>query len=153
VAVQGETYNLTTVLHPGGAMQHAINRPNATHTMKFQPDAVSGPTITGYGPGWVSVNGEKYTGSLVVSLTAGGSAWSCKSFDDLAAHHFEQLIALEPELIIFGSGERIRFPKPQWLEALYARRIGVETMDTQAACRTFNFLAGENRKVVAALLL
>jgi hypothetical protein len=47
----------------------------------------------------------------------------------------------------------LRFPKPQWLAALYARRVGVETMDTQAACRTYNFLAGEGRKVVAALLL
>jgi uncharacterized protein len=56
-------------------------------------------------------------------------------------------------LVIFGSGERIRFAQPQWLGALYAKRIGVETMDTQAACRTFNFLAGEGRRVVAALLL
>jgi uncharacterized protein len=121
--------------------------------MKFQPDAISGPTITGYGPGWVSVNGEKLTGNLVVSMKAGSTPWECSGFDNLQAHHFEQLIALEPELVIFGSGERIRFPKPQWLQALYARRIGVETMDTQAACRTFNFLAGEGRKVVAALLL
>jgi uncharacterized protein len=121
--------------------------------MKFQPDAIAGPTITGYGPGWVEVNGEKYTGNLVISIKSGSTPWECTSFDDLQAHHFEQLIAFEPELVIFGSGARIRFPKPQWLEALYARRIGLETMDTQAACRTFNFLAGEGRKVVAALLL
>jgi uncharacterized protein len=121
--------------------------------MKFQPDAISGPTITGYGPGWVSVNGEKMTGNLIVSIKAGSTPWDCNGFDDLQAHHFEKLIELEPELVIFGSGDRIRFPKPQWLQALYAKRIGVETMDTQAACRTFNFLAGEGRKVVAALLL
>jgi uncharacterized protein len=60
---------------------------------------------------------------------------------------------MDPELVIFGSGERIRFPKPQWLQTLYARRVGVETMDTHAACRTYNFLAGEGRRVVAALLL
>ena len=55
--------------------------------------------------------------------------------------------------MLFGSGDRIQFPRPQWLAPLYSRRIGLETMDTQAACRTFNFLAGEGRKVVAALLL
>ena len=55
--------------------------------------------------------------------------------------------------MLFGSGERIQFPPPQWLTALFGRRIGVETMDTQAACRTYNFLAGEGRKVVAALLV
>ncbi len=79
--------------------------------------------------------------------------WNCTGFDALQASHFEQLAALNPELVLFGSGERIRFPKPQWLQTLYARRIGVETMDTQAACRTYNFLAGEGRKVLAALLL
>jgi len=63
------------------------------------------------------------------------------------------LARLQPELVVFGSGLRLRFPRPQWLEGLYAQRIGVETMDTQAACRTFNFLVGEGRQVVAALLM
>jgi uncharacterized protein len=101
----------------------------------------------------VAVNGEKFNSSIVISAMGGHSAWNCASFDELQASHFDLLAALEPELILFGSGERIRFPHPQWLQSLYARRIGVETMDTQAACRTFNFLAGEGRRVVAALLL
>jgi len=121
--------------------------------MKFQPDAISGPSISGYGPGWIEVNGERFTTHLIVSSMGQKSTWNCDGFESLQAAHFEQLLALEPELVIFGSGERIRFPQPQWLSALYARRIGLETMDTQAACRTFNFLAGEGRKVVAALLL
>jgi uncharacterized protein len=121
--------------------------------MKFQPDAISGPSISGYGPGWVEVNGERFTQHLLVSSMGAKTHWDCGGFDSLQTEHFAQLITLEPELVIFGSGERIRFPHPQWLNALYARRIGVETMDTQAACRTFNFLAGEGRKVVAALLL
>ena len=79
-------------------------------------------------------------------------AWNCADFDALQASHFTQLAELDAELILFGSGSRIRFPRPEWLETLYARRIGLETMDTQAACRTFNFLSGEGRKVVAALL-
>jgi uncharacterized protein len=121
--------------------------------MKLQPDSISGPSISAYGPGWVAINGEKFTSSLVLSARGGRTDWSCAHYDDLQASHFEQLAAMDAELILFGSGDRIRFPKPQWLESLYAQRIGVETMDTQAACRTFNFLAAEGRRVVAALLL
>ena len=121
--------------------------------MKFQPDTMQAQSITGYGPGWVSVNGEKRTSSVLVSAAGARIDWNCASFDDLTQQHFDQLAALDCELIVFGSGDRIRFPKPVWLQALYARRIGVETMDTQAACRTYNFLAAEGRKVVAALLL
>jgi uncharacterized protein len=121
--------------------------------MKLQPDSISGPSISAYGPGWVAVNGEKFTNSIILSASGTRLNWDCTSYDALQASHFEQLATMDAELILFGSGERIRFPKPQWLEALYARRIGVETMDTQAACRTFNFLAAEGRRVVAALLL
>ena len=63
------------------------------------------------------------------------------------------MLALAPELVVFGSGARLRFPPPAWLQPLMARRIGVETMDTAAACRTYNVLAAEGRAVVAALLL
>jgi uncharacterized protein len=121
--------------------------------MKLQPDATSGPSITGYGPGWVSVNGQKFTSNVFINAQTGGDLWTCPGFDALAPEHFDLFIEMQPELIIFGSGERIRFPHPSCLQNLYARRIGVETMDTQAACRTFNFLAGEGRRVIAALLL
>ena len=121
--------------------------------MKLLPDPTESSSVTGYGPGWVAVNGEKFTSSVVLSTLAAPFLWECAQFDDLQDSHFETLIALNAELVIFGSGERIRFPKPALLQALYARRIGVETMDTQAACRTYNFLAAEGRKVVAALLL
>jgi uncharacterized protein len=56
-------------------------------------------------------------------------------------------------LIIFGSGKRIRFPQPAWLQPLMSKRMGLETMDTGAACRTYNILAGEGRRVVVALIL
>ena len=121
--------------------------------MKLLPDSMQGPSITGYGPGWVAVNGEKITSSVIISAMGGHSPWNCTAFDALQTSHFDLLADMAPELILFGSGERIRFPQPQWLQSLYTRRIGVETMDTQAACRTFNFLAGEGRRVVAALLL
>ncbi|MCF8210491.1 MAG: Mth938-like domain-containing protein [Rhodoferax sp.] len=121
--------------------------------MKIQPDARHGQSITAYGPGWLEVNRERFHSSLVVSAMGDRLAWNCTEFAALEASHFELLLTLEPELVIFGSGERIRFPEPQWLQALYARRIGIETMDTNAACRSYNFLAAEGRRVVAALLL
>jgi len=121
--------------------------------MKFQPDAMQGPSITGYGAGWIEINGERFTRSLVISAMGHRAPWDCGPFEALNEAHFDALTALEPELVIFGSGDRIRFPKPQWLQSLYGQRIGVETMDTPAACRTYNFLAGEGRRVVAALLI
>jgi uncharacterized protein len=121
--------------------------------MKLQPDATNGPSITGYGAGWVSVNGQKFTSNLFVNAQASSTLWPCPGFDGLLPAHFDMLAELQPELILFGSGERLRFPHPACLQGLYAKRIGVETMDTQAACRTFNFLAGEGRRVIAALLV
>jgi uncharacterized protein len=121
--------------------------------MKLLPDAASGPSITGYGAGWVSVNGEKFTRNVFVSAQNGSTLWPCPVFEDLQPAHFDVFVDLQPELVIFGSGERLRFVHPSCFQNLYAKRIGVETMDTQAACRTFNFLAAEGRRVIAALLV
>jgi uncharacterized protein len=121
--------------------------------MKFQPDKSSVQSISGYGPNWVAVGQEKILHSVVLGSRGQRMAWECDRFDALSARHFELLAEQSPELVIFGSGQRLRFPKPAWLEALYARRIGIETMDTQAACRTYNILAGEGRDVLLALLI
>ena len=121
--------------------------------MKFQPDKPDVQSISGYGPGWVSVLGEKITTSVVIGSRGQRIEWACQSFDDLTPAHFVALAEQGPELVIFGSGGRIRFPKPPWLAPLYAKRIGIETMDTHAACRTYNILAGEGRDVLLALLI
>ena len=121
--------------------------------MKFQPDKPDVQSISGYGPGWVSVLGEKITASVVIGSRGQRMEWACQKFDDLTAAHFAVLAEQGPELVIFGSGGRIRFPKPPWLAPLYARRIGIETMDTHAACRTYNILAGEGRDVLLAVLI
>ncbi len=121
--------------------------------MKLQPDRTDAPTITGHGPGWVAVNGERIGHSVVVGSAGQRIAWNCVRFEDLAEGHFGLLAELPVEVIIFGSGPRIRFPKAAWLKPLMARRIGIETMDTAAACRTYNILAQEGRNVAAALLL
>lgn len=121
--------------------------------MKLLPDASNRHTISGYGPGWVSVNGQKFTHHVFVSPQSGTLPWDCPPFEQLLAQHFDVFASMQPELIVFGSGEKMRFLHPRCLQNLYAQRIGVETMDTQAACRTFNFLAAEGRRVVAALLV
>ncbi len=121
--------------------------------MKFHPDVIHVPFIKSYGPGWVEVGNERLSTSFVMSSTGERFEWHCARFEDLTQAHFEQLAQLRPELVIFGSGNRLRFPAPGLATALIQLQIGLETMDTQAACRTYNVLAGEGRRVAVALLM
>lgn len=125
--------------------------------MKLQPDHLDVPSILGYGPGWIGLGNqgvaEKIGHSIVIGSRGEKFPWECASFEDLTAAHFDRLAETRPELVIFGSGSRLRFPPPAFLRSLMAARIGVETMDTLAACRTYNILAGEGRNVVTALLI
>jgi uncharacterized protein len=121
--------------------------------MKLQPDKSDVQSISGYGPGWVGVNGQKITHSVIISSAGERVEWPASRFEDLGPEQFAQLAQLDAEVVIFGSGSRIRFPKAAWLQPLMARRIGIETMDTAAACRTYNILAQEGRNVAVALLL
>ncbi len=121
--------------------------------MKLQPDRSDAQIVSGYGPGWVSVNGERITHSVLIGSAGQRLDWGCHAYDELGPAHFERLASLGAEVIIFGSGSRIRFPRPQWLAPLMRQRIGVETMDSAAACRTYNILAAEGRSVLLALLL
>lgn len=121
--------------------------------MKLEPDIVSAPTISSYGAGWIGIGSERVSASVVIGSGGQRFAWNCDAFEQLGPEHFAQLANLGTELVIFGSGLRLRFPKAAWLQGLIERRIGIETMDTQAACRTYNILAGEGRNVAAALLI
>jgi uncharacterized protein len=124
--------------------------------MKFQADATSATSIRAYGPGWIMLagnsNGERIRHNVILSAD-GMEPWDVAHFDDLNASHFAALTARQPELVIFGSGARQRFPKPAWVRALIDAGIGIETMDTPAACRTWNVLIGEGRRVLSALLI
>jgi uncharacterized protein len=100
----------------------------------------------------VGVGTEKIKHNVVLSSRGERLPWA-DSFEALGPEHFEVLAGLQVEVVIFGSGERIRFPRPAWVGALAQRRIGIETMDTAAACRTYNILAQEGREVAVALLL
>ncbi|MEP7139252.1 MAG: Mth938-like domain-containing protein [Caldimonas sp.] len=121
--------------------------------MKMRADRMEGQNaIARHGPEGVLVNGVERTESVVVPWSGSVQPWHAASFDALTPAHFEQLAALRPELVIFGSGPRLRFAPPALLRSLIDARIGFETMDTAAACRTYNVLLAEGRRVVAALI-
>ncbi|MBX3636829.1 MAG: Mth938-like domain-containing protein [Rubrivivax sp.] len=122
--------------------------------MKFQPDLQPGVNmLSRQEPGRVWVGTTPFAASVLVPWKGEVLPWDVDRFDALSAAHFERAAALAPELVIFGSGARLRFPPPALMRALIERRIGFETMDTAAACRTYNVLVSEGRSVLAALLL
>ncbi len=108
--------------------------------------------IRAYGPGQVTVNREVYTTSLIVTPDH-IQDWPPRTFTELSGMHFEAITSLEPEVVILGTGHRQHFPKPDVVQALARANIGLEVMDTGAACRTYNILMGEGRRVAAALLM
>jgi uncharacterized protein len=149
-APSGKTDNLTTVLRCPAA------QPDATDPMKLHADKPDQLSVTAHGDGWIAVNGERHSASVVLLASGTVRPWGVARLEELTAEHFSALIEGDgppPELLLLGSGTRLRFVAPALLRPLIERRIGVETMDTPAACRTFNILAGEGRRVVAALLI
>ena len=108
-------------------------------------------TFTGYGVGYVMVNGTRHERSLIV-LPERIEPWPAAGFESLAEEHFALIAALKPEIVLLGTGARLRFPHPRLTGALTRARIGLEVMDVQAACRTYNILMAEERNVAAALL-
>lgn len=101
----------------------------------------------------VSINGKAFTTSVLVPSDAPLAPWAAASVADLTAAHFEQIVAYQPELVVFGSGPSMKFAHPSLMRSLMQARIGVETMDTMAACRTYNILVSEGRRVLAALII
>lgn len=122
--------------------------------MKFQPDIPEGMNIIHASSRTdVSVNGQVYTTSLVVPGDAPLEPWPAASVAELTEAHFQQLVRFQPELVVFGSGPTLRFVHPSLTRPLIEAGIGIETMDTPAACRTYNILMAEGRRVLAALLI
>ena len=95
--------------------------------MKMQPDFIGTQSISGYGPGWIGIGIEKINTSVVIGSRGERFHWACQRFEDLSPDHFAQLAAMNTELIIFGSGNRIRFPQANWLKPLIDKQIGIET--------------------------
>jgi uncharacterized protein len=126
--------------------------------LKLHQDSASAQnTVTGYGTDYVDVNRQRYAHSMLVFPQGPVVRWPVSSFDALTPEHFDALLNAADEggveVVIFGAGTRLRFPHPQLTVTLTSRRIGVEAMDFQAACRTYNILMAEGRKVALALLI
>lgn len=109
--------------------------------------------FTSYGDDYVAVNGARHTSSILVMPDGPVLDWEVADFDALTVASFERIAALGPEVVVFGSGARLRFPHPKLTAPLASRAIGIETMDVRAACRTFNILVAEGRRVTAALVV
>ncbi len=121
--------------------------------MKLHLQAPSSNIVTGSGPGWVRVGQTEYRSNIVLLPDAIIEGWAPKGFDALLESDFASLLAYRPEMVLLGTGARQQFVHPRLLQALAAARVGVETMDTRAACRTFNILVAEDRRVAAALVV
>ena len=122
--------------------------------MKIERDQPDGRnSFTGYGDGYVEVNKVRYRESLVVSAERLVTDWPARSVDTLSGDHMAAIVELAPEIVLIGTGARFQFPEAALLATLQKAGIGVEVMDTQAACRTYNILLAEGRNVAAALIL
>lgn len=122
--------------------------------MKFHLTRSGGRNLfTGYGDGFIKVNDQKYERNMIVAPDRAIMEWGAPSFEDLTPEHFGTLLELEPEIVIFGTGDRLKFPHPRLTCALAEAHVGLEVMDTRAACRTYNILMDEGRQVVAAILV
>lgn len=130
--------------------------------MKFQAEKTLALVIGAYGEDWFRIEGKSRDGvdirenvrhSVIVTPDAHYTDWQCLSYAALTPQHFSRLLDYAPELVVFGSGQVLRFPQPQWTGALIQAGTGVESMDTAAACRTYNILAAEGRRVLGAFLL
>ncbi len=109
--------------------------------------------IHAYGPGYVTINHQDIRQSVIVTPSDIVSDWPPQGFADLAESHFEVIHNLQPEIVLLGTGARQQFPHPRLTHKLLRHGIGVEVMDTSAACRTYNIIMAEGRPVLAALLM
>ena len=121
--------------------------------MKFHLNHSDGNHFTAYGEGYVEVNRVRHEANVIVLTDRVIEPWAAEGFLALSREDFAGLLAFKPEIVLLGTGDRIRFPHPGLTADLTAARIGVDVMDVAAACRTFNVLSGEGRNVAAALLL
>jgi uncharacterized protein len=108
-------------------------------------------TVTAYGPGFIEINKVRHASALLLTPER-VEPWPVETFEALTEEDFERLRALNPEVALLGTGSRQRFPHPRLSRSLTEARIGLEVMSTAAACRTYNILMAEGRKVAAALL-
>jgi uncharacterized protein len=110
-------------------------------------------TFTGHGDGFVTVNDRRYEQPVVVTASAVLTDWPATDFASLTAEHFDYFLEMRPEVLLIGTGSQQQFAHPRLLQKLIEAGIPTEFMNTPAACRTYNILVAEDRKVVAAILI
>lgn len=121
--------------------------------MKLHADAHSAlNTVTAYGPGFIEVNRQAHRGALILLPEGPVLNWPIDSFDQIEEQTLSALLEHQPEIVLLGTGPGQRFPSARVQASLSAARIGLDVMSTPAACRTFNILVAEGRRVLAALL-
>ena len=121
--------------------------------MKFHLQAPAANVIAALGPGWVRIGATEYRENVVVTPDAIVTGWAPSGFAALTEQDFTALLAHKPEIVLLGTGASQQFPHPRLTTALFAARVGIEVMDTRAACRTFNILVAEGRHAVAAMII
>ena len=121
--------------------------------MKLQPDRIHGQTVTGHGNGWLAINGERFYQSLLIDWSGQRMTFQASFEDSLNSPELATFLQTQPEILLIGCGKQKIHIAPSQLARLNAKNIGIESMDTAAACRTYNVLASENRKVAAFLFL
>jgi len=109
--------------------------------------------IRGYDVGTIQINHEKITHSLIVTPNQLIEPWPPQCLAELNATHFLPLLDLHPTIVLLGTGTHFSLLNPALLADFYDKKIGIEVMDTAAACRTYTLLMSEGRKVAAALLI
>jgi uncharacterized protein len=122
--------------------------------MKLTDERTAGALLVrSYKPGELRVAEEVLSGSCVLRADRIVRDWRPRSIDEVTLQDLETVLALDPEIVVMGCGERQRFLKPDVMAALLSRGVGCEVMTTEAACRTYNVLVSEDRRVVAALIV
>jgi uncharacterized protein len=122
--------------------------------VKFHLQTPNASLVTGLGDGWIKVGAAEYHGNVVLSADGVESGFAPRGLDALEPSDFARLLERhQPEVVLLGTGASQRFLAPRMTKALADAQVGVEVMDTRAACRTFNILLGEGRRVVAALII
>lgn len=124
--------------------------------MKFQLENSEHNLISHYGPGVISVNGQDYTGNVLITRSAVQENWFDGELDTLSLAHFEDLLQMQgeerPEIVVLGTGTDHRFPNMRLVAELNQHGLALEVMNTRAACRTYSVLVSEYRRVAAALM-
>jgi uncharacterized protein len=121
--------------------------------VKFHLAKPTGNVVTGFGADWVRIGATEYRANIVLTPDTIIADWASGGFDGLTEADFAKLIEGRPDVVLLGTGAKLRFPPPRLTRSLVDAGIGLEVMDTAAACRTYNILAAEGRKVAVGLLV